>query len=68
MDETGSFCPDTEVITAGHGLFSQAGRDGVRVAGRRGWRAQPVDAAPGRAALGTGPEPMAPAATAVGSA
>ena len=45
MDKTGSFCPDKEVITAGHGPFPRAGA-AVGAA---------VGAAPGRAVLGAGP-------------
>ena len=59
MDETGSFCPDTEVIAAGHSLFSQVGRDGsawrADAAGGRGWWTWLVDVAPRPRRLGTRP-------------
>ena len=47
MAETGSLCPDTEVITPGHGLFPRAGA-AAGVTGRRGWRARLKGAVEGR--------------------
>jgi len=56
MDETGSRCPDTGVITAGHSLFLGAGAAGWRdgsarledAAGGRGTRPRRIDTRPRR--------------------
>ena len=72
MDETGSLCPGTEVITAGHSLFLGAGAAGWRdgsarlegAAGGRGTRPRRIGTRPRRIGVRPrhpwrGPGPMA---------